>query len=118
MIELNDPSLLRQSALIDGQWVPAGSGKTLDVTNPATGLSIGTVPDMDELDTRAAIDAANAAYAGWKSKTAAERAERLEAWHALMLAHIDDLAVILTLEQGKPLSEARGEIAYGASFVK
>ena len=111
-------ALLRQSALIGGDWVEARSGNTLDVSDPATGLSIGSVPDMDESDTRAAIEAANEAYAGWKSKTAAQRATLLEAWHDLMLAHIDDLALILTTEQGKPMAEARGEIAYGASFVK
>ena len=111
-------TLLRQSALVGGAWVAARSGKTLDVIDPATGSSIGSVPDMDESDTRAAIDAAQATYPEWKSKTAAQRAALLEAWHALMLAHIDDLAMILTREQGKPLAEARGEIAYGASFVK
>ncbi|NVK32952.1 MAG: NAD-dependent succinate-semialdehyde dehydrogenase [Rhodobacteraceae bacterium] len=111
-------ALLRQSALIGGDWVEARSGNKLDVSDPATGLSIGTVPDMDESDTRAAIEAANEAYAGWKSKTAAQRATLLEAWHDLMLDHVDDLALILTTEQGKPMAEARGEIAYGASFVK
>ncbi|KGF69398.1 succinate-semialdehyde dehydrogenase [Hoeflea sp. BAL378] len=111
-------ALLRQSALIGGEWVAARSGRTLDVMNPATGQSIGSVPDMDGSDTRAAIAAAEAAYADWKSRTAAQRATLLEAWHALMLAHLEDLAQILTSEQGKPLSEARGEIAYGASFVK
>ena len=118
MDTLTGHALLRQSALVGGAWVAAGSGKTLDVIDPATGSSIESVPDMDESDTRAAIDAANAAYPGWKSKTAAERASLLEAWHALMLANLDDLAMILTREQGKPLAEARGEIAYGASFVK
>jgi succinate-semialdehyde dehydrogenase/glutarate-semialdehyde dehydrogenase len=118
MEALTDKDLLRQSALLAGNWVAAHSGKTLDVINPATGLVIGTVPDMGESDTRAAIAAAEAAYAGWKRKTAAERAARLEAWYALMLTHMDDLALILTCEQGKPLAEARGEIAYGASFVK
>ena len=118
MNTLIENGLLRQSALIGGDWVKARSGKTLDVSDPATGLSIGSVPDMDESDTRAAIEAANEAYAGWRSKTAAQRAALLESWHALMLAHVDDLALILTTEQGKPMAEARGEIAYGASFVK
>ena len=118
MNTLSENPLLCQSALVGGAWVAARSGKTLDVSDPATGLSIGSVPDMDESDTRAAIEAANAALAGWKSKTAGERAALLEAWHDLMLAHVDDLALILTTEQGKPLAEARGEIAYGASFVK
>lgn len=118
MDTLTGHTLLRQSALVDGAWVAARSGKTLDVIDPATGSSIGSVPDMDGSDTRTAIDAAHAAYPGWKSKTAAQRAALLEAWHALMLAHLDDLARILTSEQGKPLAEARGEIAYGASFVK
>ncbi len=118
MQTLKEPGLFRQHALIGGQWTPAASGNTIDVIDPATQSAIGTVPDMGTAETRAAIDAASAAYAPWKKKTHAERAALLEAWHALMLEHIDDLALILTTEQGKPLDEARGEIRYGASFVK
>ncbi|TGT84559.1 aldehyde dehydrogenase family protein, partial [Mesorhizobium sp. M5C.F.Ca.ET.164.01.1.1] len=84
----------------------------------ATQAAIGTVPDMAAPETRAAIDAAAAAYGDWRKKTNAERAALLEAWHGLMLANLDDLALILTTEQGKPLDEAKGEIRYGASFVK
>lgn len=118
MQTLKEPGLFRQQALIDGQWTAAASGTTIDVIDPATQSVIGTVPDMGTDETRAAIAAAAAAYAPWKKKTHAERAALLEAWHALMLQHIEDLALILTTEQGKPLDEARGEIRYGASFVK
>lgn len=115
---LHDPALLREACLIGGQWRAAGSGRTLDVIDPATREAIGAVPDADGADTRAAVEAAAAAFGGWRARTAAERAALLEAWHALMLEHVEDLALILTREQGKPLAEARGEIRYGASFVK
>lgn len=118
MKNLKDKSLFREAGLIGGRWVAAGSGKTVDVLDPATQSPIGTVPDMAGPETRAAIAAAASAYGEWKKKTNAERATLLEAWHGLMLAHLDDLALILTTEQGKPLDEARGEIRYGASFVK
>ncbi|MDX8438932.1 NAD-dependent succinate-semialdehyde dehydrogenase [Mesorhizobium australafricanum] len=118
MKNLKDKSLFREAGLIGGEWVAAGSGKTVDVIDPATQAAIGTVPDMAGPETRAAIDAAASAYRDWKKKTHAERAALLEAWHGLMLAHLDDLALILTTEQGKPLDEAKGEIRYGASFVK
>ncbi|MGN6096514.1 MAG: NAD-dependent succinate-semialdehyde dehydrogenase [Bosea sp. (in: a-proteobacteria)] len=115
---LHDPALLREACFIGGQWRAAGSGRTLDVIDPATQEAIGAVPDADGADTRAAVEAAAAACGGWRARTAAERAALLEAWHALMLEHVEDLALILTREQGKPLAEARGEIRYGASFVK
>ncbi|MCM2475551.1 NAD-dependent succinate-semialdehyde dehydrogenase [Rhizobium sp. CG5] len=118
MQTLKEPGLFRQHALIGGQWTPAVSGNTIDVIDPASQTVVGTVPDMGSGETRAAIEAASAAYGPWKKKTHAERATLLEAWHALMLEHIEDLALILTTEQGKPLDEARGEIRYGASFVK
>ncbi|AGB75456.1 MULTISPECIES: NAD-dependent succinate-semialdehyde dehydrogenase [Rhizobium] len=118
MQNLKVPSLFREQALIGGSWLSARSGKTVAVIDPATQAVIGTVPDMGGDETRAAIEAAEAAYGSWKKRTHAERAARLEAWHDLMLEHIDDLALILTIEQGKPLDEARGEIRYGASFVK
>ena len=118
MKNLRDKSLFREAGLIGGEWVAAGSGKTVDVIDPATQAAIGTVPDMAGLETRAAIEAAASAYGSWRKKTNAERAALLEAWHGLMLAHLDDLALILTTEQGKPLDEAKGEIRYGASFVK
>jgi succinate-semialdehyde dehydrogenase / glutarate-semialdehyde dehydrogenase len=115
---LRDPGLVREACLIGGQWNAAVSGRTIDVIDPATQGVLGTVPDAEAQDTRAAIDAAAAAFGPWRAKTHAERASLLEAWHALMLEHLEDLALILTREQGKPLSESRGEIRYGASFVK
>ncbi|MGY2049726.1 NAD-dependent succinate-semialdehyde dehydrogenase [Methylobacterium sp. JK268] len=115
---LRDHSLLRQQALVAGAWRDADEGGTLPVVDPATGAAIGTVPDCGASDTRAAIAAAEAAFATWRRRTHAERAALLEAWHALMLENLEDLALILTREQGKPLAEARGEIRYGASFVK
>jgi succinate-semialdehyde dehydrogenase/glutarate-semialdehyde dehydrogenase len=118
MNKLKDKSLFRQAGLIGGRWVGADSGKMVDVVDPATQGVIGVVPDMAGSETRAAIVAAHDAYASWRKKTNAERGALVEAWHGLMLEHLDDLALILTTEQGKPLDEARGEIRYGASFVK
>ena len=115
---LKDPDLLRQQALIGDAWVDAGSGRTLAVTDPATGETLGTVPDMDGEDTRAAIEAADAAFGPWRKRTHGERAALIERWFDLMVENRDDLGLLLTLEQGKPLGEARGEIDYGASFVK
>ncbi|HVL21173.1 MAG TPA: NAD-dependent succinate-semialdehyde dehydrogenase [Amaricoccus sp.] len=116
--QLKDPGLFRQQALIGGAWVDAADGRTLTVTDPATGLALGTVPDMTGEDTRAAIEAADAAFGPWRKRTHGERAALLERWFDLMEASADELALLLTLEQGKPLGEARGEITYGASFVK
>ncbi|KQM88309.1 NAD-dependent succinate-semialdehyde dehydrogenase [Sphingomonas sp. Leaf23] len=110
--------LFVDAMLIDGAWVAADSGATIEVTDPATGEVIGTVPDAGTSDTERAIAAANRALPAWKARTAGERAEILERWNALILANIDDLARIMTTEQGKPLSEAAGEIKYAASFVK
>ncbi|WP_417711163.1 NAD-dependent succinate-semialdehyde dehydrogenase [Roseibium aggregatum] len=114
----NDAGLLRQQALIGGVWQEAANGKTIDVIDPASQSVLGTVPDMGGAETRAAIEAAEAAFKDWKAQTHAQRAELLERWHDLMIEHLEDLALLLTLEQGKPLTEARGEIRYGASFVK
>ena len=118
MLNLKDQSLLRQAGLINGEWVSARSGKTVDVIDPATQDAIGIVPDMGGDETRAAIVAAEAAFKVWKAKTNAERALIIEKWFDLMIENVEDLALILTSEQGKPLDEARGEIRYGASFVK
>ena len=115
---LKDQSLFRQQGLIGGVWQDAASGATVDVTNPASLGTLGTIPDMGASETRAAIDAAHAAFKPWKKKTHAERAALLERWFDLMIEHEQDLALLLTLEQGKPLNEAVGEIRYGASFVK
>jgi succinate-semialdehyde dehydrogenase/glutarate-semialdehyde dehydrogenase len=118
MLKLNDPSLLRQQALINGAWCDADAGKTVDVVNPATGETLGTVPHMGAQETRRAIDAANAAWPAWRKKTARERALILRKWNDLMLENADDLAAIMTAEQGKPLAESKGEIAYAASFIE
>ncbi|MBV7539160.1 NADP-dependent succinate-semialdehyde dehydrogenase [Duganella sp. sic0402] len=117
-LQLKDPSLLRQQAYINGEWTDADSGKTLPVTNPATGEQIGAVPVMGAAETRRAIDAANAAWPAWRKKTAGERARILRKWNDLILENTDDLALLMTAEQGKPLSESRGEVAYGASFIE
>ncbi|WP_407186933.1 NAD-dependent succinate-semialdehyde dehydrogenase [Bradyrhizobium centrosematis] len=111
-------NLLVQAGLIEGKWISAVTGKTIEVFNPATREVIGFVPDMARAETRSAIEAAERAFGPWKRKTHAERAALLESWHRLMIEHLEDLAQLLTLEQGKPLDEARGEIRYGASFVK
>ncbi|RVU35240.1 NAD-dependent succinate-semialdehyde dehydrogenase [Hwanghaeella grinnelliae] len=115
---LNDAGLLRQQALIGGVWQDAASGNTIGVIDPANQSIIGTVPDMGGSETRAAIEAAQTAFKSWKARTNAERAEILERWHDLIIVNLEDLALLLTLEQGKPLVESRGEIRYGASFVK
>lgn len=118
MLNLKDKGLLRQAGLINGEWIAARSAGTVAVIDPATQAVIGIVPDMDGEETRAAIAAAEAAFKTWKVKTHAERAALLETWFDLMIENLEDLALILTCEQGKPLDEARGEIRYGASFVK
>jgi succinate-semialdehyde dehydrogenase / glutarate-semialdehyde dehydrogenase len=118
MLNLKDPSLLRQQAYIDGEWCNANDGATVEVRNPATGDKIGTVPHMGALETRRAIDAAQAAWPAWRKKTAKERAAILRKWNDLMLENAEDLAVLMTVEQGKPLSESKGEIGYGASYFE
>jgi len=115
---LNDPSLLREACYINGEWVSAASGKTIAVTNPATGKTIAHVPSMGASETRKAIEAANEALKSWAAKTAKERAAILRKWYDLMMANQEDLAQIMTAEQGKPLAESRGEIAYAASFIE
>jgi succinate-semialdehyde dehydrogenase/glutarate-semialdehyde dehydrogenase len=117
-IQLKDPSLLRQQSYIGGEWRNADGGGTLDVRNPATGEKLGTVPKMGAAETRRAIEAAAAAMPAWARKTAKERATIMRRWFDLMMAHQEDLAVIMTAEQGKPLAESKGEIAYAASFIE
>jgi len=117
-MQLKDPTLFRQQALIDGLWSDADSGQTLAVTNPSTGAALGTVPKMGAAETRRAIEAANRALPQWRALTAKQRAKALRRWFELMLEHQDDLARLMTLEQGKPLAEARGEILYAASFLE
>ncbi|MGB7905073.1 MAG: aldehyde dehydrogenase family protein, partial [Steroidobacteraceae bacterium] len=117
-LNLKDPTLLRQQCYVDGQWLDARNGGTKQVTNPATGAVLGTVPFMGADETRAAIEAAAAAFPAWAARTAKDRSTLLRRWHDLMLANADDLATLMTAEQGKPLAEARGEITYAASFIE
>jgi succinate-semialdehyde dehydrogenase/glutarate-semialdehyde dehydrogenase len=117
-IDLKDAALLRQQCYVDGAWIDADSGGRIEVTNPATGGTLGTVPQLQAGETRRAIEAAAAALLPWAAKTAKERAVILRRWNDLMLANVDDLATIMTAEQGKPLAEARGEVAYAASFIE
>lgn len=117
-LNLNDPDLLRMQGLIGGVWCDADNGETLEVKNPATGEIVGTTPLMGAAETRRAIEAASAAMPAWAGKTAKERANILRKWHDLMLENVEDLARIMTIEMGKPLAEARGEVAYAASFIE
>ena len=117
-VELKDKSLFRQQCYIDGAWVDADDKSTLAVHNPASGDPVGTVPKMGATETRRAIEAAHAAWPAWRAKTAKERANILRKWFELMMANQEDLAKLMTVEQGKPIAESRGEIAYGASFIE
>jgi succinate-semialdehyde dehydrogenase/glutarate-semialdehyde dehydrogenase len=118
MLNLKDPSLLRQQCFINGEWCDANDASTIKVINPATGESLGSVPHMGAPETTRAIDAANAAWPAWRKTSAKERAAILRKWSDLMLANADDLALLMTAEQGKPLPEAKGEISYAASFLE
>ena len=117
-LHLKDMTLLKNKGLIGGQWVDAESGKRFAVTDPASGATVVEVADMGRAETKRAIDAAAAALPGWRGKTAKERSAILRRWNDLLIAHADDLAMLMTTEQGKPLAEARGEVLYGASFVE
>src|SRR5258708_34250885 len=117
-LPLKDPKLFREQCYIDGQWLGADSGKSFAADNPATREPLGSVPDMGTAETKRAIEAADRAWPAWRAKTAKERATILRKWFDLMMANQEDLAQLLTAEQGKPLAEARGEIAYGASFIE
>jgi succinate-semialdehyde dehydrogenase/glutarate-semialdehyde dehydrogenase len=117
-LPLKDPTLFRQANYIDGKWVQADSGRTIVVKNPATGEAIGEVPALGAAETRRAIEAANRAQGAWRAMLAKDRAAILRKVNDLMLANADDLAVIMTAEQGKPLTESKGEIAYAASFIE
>ena len=117
-MQLRDPQLLRHQAFIAGAWTAADSGATVAVTNPATGVMLASVPDMGVTETRRAIDAANAAWPAWRVLTAKQRGAILRNWHDLIVANADDLALLMTSEQGKPLAEARGEALYAATFVE
>lgn len=118
MTMLKHADLLRRQAYIAGAWVAADSGSTFAVTNPADGTHIADVPDMGRAEARRAVEAAQAAWPAWAALTAKQRAAILRKWYDLILQHQDDLAALMTLEQGKPLAEAKGEVVYGASFVE
>src|SRR5579871_4275047 len=115
VMKLSDPKLFRQQCYIDGEWVDALNRGTIPVTDPASGETLGTVPRMGAEETRRAIEAANKALPAWRAKTAKERAQILRRWYDFMMANQEDLATLMTAEQGKPLAEARGEIAYAAA---
>ena len=117
-LNLKDAELFRSRCYIDGEWVDADSAATIEVTNPATGAVLGTVPKMGRDETRRAIAAANAAWPAWRAMTAGARSKILRRWFELLLENQEDLAVLMTSEQGKSLTEARGEIAYAASFIE
>lgn len=118
MLQLKDPSLFRQQAFVNGQWCDADLSETRVVNNPATGETLGSVPHMGAAETRRAIEAAEQAWPQWRTQTGKERSAILRTWHDLILANADDLALLMTAEQGKPLAESRGEIAYAASFIE
>jgi len=117
-IQLQDPKLFRQGCYVDGAWIESGAHGAIDVDNPATGEVIGTVPRLGRAETRQAIDAAARAFPAWRRKTGKERAQVMRRWFDLMMANQDDLARLMTTEQGKPLTESRGEVAYAASFLE
>lgn len=117
-LRLQNPDLFRPRCLVGGEWIDADSGATLTIRNPANGETLGTVPAMGAAETRRAIEAANSAWAGWRALTAGARARILRRWFDLILTNQEDLAVLMTSEQGKPLAEARGEVLYAASFVE
>src|SRR5690606_22580937 len=117
-LKLDDPLLLRNQCFINGQWINADSGESIDVSDPASGALVGRVPRMVEAETERAIQAAERALPAWRARTAADRAAILHRWYELLMQNQEDLARLMTLEQGKPISESRGEIAYAASFIQ
>src|SRR5947199_8401600 len=116
--QLKDPRLFREACYVNGQWVQAASGQSLNVDNPATGEIIGTVPKLSAAETRQAIEAANRAFPGWSKKPAKNRAAILRRWLDLMMANQDDIARLMTLDHVKPLAESKGEVAYAAAFIE
>ena len=117
-MELKDASLFKQQCYINGEWCDADSGGQSEVTNPANNSVLGTVPAMGVDETRRAIEAADNSWASWRALTGKQRCNLLRGWYNLMMEHQEDLAILMTSEQGKPLAEARGEIAYAASFIE
>jgi succinate-semialdehyde dehydrogenase/glutarate-semialdehyde dehydrogenase len=118
MLKLKDKNLFRQQCYINGNWLDADSGESIDVTNPATGEKLGTVPKMGAEETRRAIEAAEEAFSSWRRTTAYEKSQVLRRWFDLMMEHKEDLSIIMTAEQGKPINESRGEINYAASYIE
>ncbi len=118
MLKLKDKNLFRQQCYINGSWLDADSGESIDVTNPATGEKLGTVPKMGAEETRRAIEAAEEAFSSWRKTTAYEKSQVLRRWFDLMIEHREDLSIIMTAEQGKPINESRGEINYAASYIE
>lgn len=118
MLKLKRPDLFRQQCFINGQWMDADNGAVVEVFNPATGQKIGSIPKMGQSETQRAIEGANAAWGAWRDLSAKQRSVILRRWYELTMEHADDLALIMTLEQGKPLAEAKGEIAYGAAYFE
>lgn len=118
MNSLSDPSLFKQKAYVNGQWMDADNNETLKVINPSDGSTVGTVPAMDRTETGRAVTAAHNAWPAWRAMTASRRARILRRWYELIMENKDDLAIIMTTEQGKPLAESKGEIAYAASFIE
>ena len=116
--QLSDPRLFREQCYIDGSWADADNGAVIEVTNPATGDVLGTIPKMGTAETRRAIEAAERAWPAWRDMLAKERANVLRKWFNLIIENQEDLARLMTLEQGKPLAEAKGEVVYGASFIE
>src|SRR5688572_16381876 len=117
-MQLKNAELFRQQAYLDGEWADADGGARFAVANPADGKVIGTVPDMRAAETRRAIAAAHKAFSLWRDRTAKERADILKHWFKLILQNEEDLARLMTIEQGKPLTESRNEIRYAASFIE
>jgi len=117
-VALKDPRLFRQCCYINGVWIGSSDHASINVDNPATGEILGTVPRLGAAETRSAIEAANAAFSAWSQKTGKERAVVLRRWFDLMMENQEDLARLMTLEQGKPLAESKGEVAYAAAFLE
>src|SRR5437016_2474954 len=117
-VTLQDSRLFRQACYVDGAWIDGSAHGVIEVDNPATGEIVGTVPRLGHAETRRAIDAAARAFPGWRKKTAKERAAVMRRWFDLMMANQEDLARLMTTEQGKPVAESRGEVAYAASFLE
>src|SRR5215212_10164141 len=117
-VDLQDARLFREACYIDGGWVAPSGGAAIDVDNPATGDIVGRVPRLGAAETRRAIEAAERAWPAWRAKTAKERAAIMRRWFDLMIANQEDLARLMTTEQGKPFAESKGEVAYAASFLE